>query len=143
MSRIVTTGGSPASQRNALRRTIAEVLRRLAAKREVDAETRDMLACIVLALRGINDNIDQSASAWEKRDYYLKADQFRREWRWVPGTADRLQAVLLAERWAELPAALAELAPRFADVRVVQFTKPASNWEGAYERLTRNGAGRR
>jgi hypothetical protein len=135
MSRIVSTGGTPASQRNALRRTIAEVLRRLAGKREVDAETRDMLACIVLSLRGIHRNIDQSAEAWEKRDYYLKADQFRREWRWVTSTADRLHAILRDEHWHELPGALADLAPRFADVRVTQFTKPASLWNGAYRRL--------
>ncbi len=137
MSRIVSTGGTPASQRNGLRRAIAEILRRLAAKGEIDAEARDMLAFIVLALRGIQNNIDQSASAWEKRDYYLKADQFRREWNWVPGAADRLQAVLRSERWNDLPAELAQLTSRFADVRVVQFTKPTTLWEGAYQRLAR------
>ncbi len=140
MSRIVNSGGTPASQRNALRRTIAEVLRRLASKREIDAEVQDMLAFIVLALRGIHTNIDQSAAAWEKRDYYLKADQFRREWAWVPGTAERLHKILRDERWADLPLELAQLTPRFADVRVVQFTKPASLWEGAWQKLQQNGA---
>ena len=135
MSRIISPGGTPASQRNALRRTIAEVLRRLAAKREIDAEVRDMLAFIVLALRGIHTNIDQSASAWEKRDYYLKADQFRREWAWVPGAAERLHHILRDERWADLPLELAQLSPRFSDIRVVQYTKPASMWEGAFQRL--------
>ncbi len=138
MSRIVNTGGTPASQRNALRRTIAEVLRRLAAKRDIDDEAREMLAFIVVALRGIYTNIDQSANAWEKRDYYLKADQFRREWNWVPGAADRLHGILRDERWADLPMELAQLAPRFADVRVVQFTKPATLWAGAFQRLNQS-----
>ena len=94
-----------------------------------------MIAFIVFSLRGIAASIDKSASAWEKRDYYLKADAFRREWAWVEPAADRLHKLLREERWADLPMELAQLAPQFADVRVTQLTRPATLWEGCYKRL--------
>jgi hypothetical protein len=74
MSRITHIDGTPTQQRNAIRRTIAEILRRLMDKRNIDDETKDMLAFIVFGLRSMDQSIDQSATAWEKRDYYLKAD---------------------------------------------------------------------
>ena len=136
MSRITYSDGTPNQQRNSLRRAIAEVLRRMSAKSSLDAEAQDMAAFIVLALREIAASIDKSASAWEKRDYYLKADAFRRDWEWVGPTADRLHAAIREERWADLIPELAQLAPQFADVRVNQLTRPASLWQGCYKRLT-------
>ena len=135
MSRITYADGSPNQQRNSLRRAIAEVLRRMSTKSSLDAEAKDMIAFIVFSLRGIAASIDKSASAWEKRDYYLKADAFRREWAWVEPTADCLHKLLGEERWADLPMELAQLAPQFADVRVTQLTRPATLWQGCYKRL--------
>jgi len=135
VSRITYSDGSPNQQRNGLRRAIAEVLRRMSAKPSLDAEAQDMLAFIVISLRGIAASVDRSASAWEKRDYYLKADAFRREWLWVEPAADRLHAALREERWADVPLELAQLAPQFANVRVNQLTRPATLWQGCYQRL--------
>ncbi len=135
MSRITHVDGTPASQRNRLRRTIAEILRRLGAKNAVDTETKDMVSFISIALRLMNESIEQSCSAWEKRDYYLKADQFRREWQWLAPTADRLEDLIVTEEWSLLPIELAGLAARFSDVKVNQMTKPASLWQGAYQKL--------
>ena len=135
MSRITYADGNPSQQRNSLRRAIAEVLRRMSAKPALDGEAKDMAAFIVFSLREISASIDKSASAWEKRDYYLKADAFRREWAWVEPAANRLQAMLREERWADLPMEMAQLAPQFADVRVTQLTRPATLWQGCYQRL--------
>lgn len=137
MSRITYADGSPNQQRNSLRRAIAEVLRRMSAKQNLDAEAKDMLAFIVFSLREIAALVDKSAAAWEKRDYYLKADAYRREWDWVESAANRLHDALREERWADLPMELAQLAPQFADVRVTQFTRPATLWQGCYTRLMR------
>ena len=57
MGRIINTA-SPGSERNRLRRTIAEILRHLMFKRGVDDEVKDMTAALVYALRGI------AASRW-------------------------------------------------------------------------------
>jgi hypothetical protein len=135
VSRITYADGSPNQQRNSLRRAIAEVLRRMSAKQHVDAEAKDMIAFIVFSLRQIASLVDKSAAAWEKRDYYLKADAYRREWAWVESAANRLHAALREERWADLPVELAQLAPQFADVRVTQLTRPATLWQGCYTRL--------
>jgi hypothetical protein len=67
------------------------------------------------------------------RDYYLKADAFRRDWAWVELAANRLRRS--EERWADLPVELAQLTPRFADVRVTQLTRPTTLWQGCYKRL--------
>jgi hypothetical protein len=138
VSRITYADGSPNQQRNSLRRAIAEVLRRMSAKSSVDAEVKDMVAFIVFSLREIATSVDKSASAWEKRDYYLKADAFRRDWAWVELTADRLHTAIQEERWADLPQELAQLAPQFADVRVTQLTRPTSLWQGCYKRLVQS-----
>ncbi len=135
MSRITHIDGTPTQQRNAIRRTIAEILRRLMDKQTVDDETKDMLAFIVLGLRSMDQSIDQSAAAWEKRDYYIKADQFRREWLWLPDTANRLDEILHSNDWATAPLELAGLAARFSDVKVNTFTKPPALWQGAYQKL--------
>lgn len=135
MSRITHVDGTPASQRNRLRRTIAEILRRLSAKSKIDVETKDMVSFIIIALRAIHDSIEKSCEAWEKRDYFLKADQFRREWTWLMPTANRLEDLVMTEEWSLLPTELAGLAARFSDVKVNQMTKPASLWQDAYQKL--------
>ena len=135
MSRITHIDGTPTQQRNAIRRSIAEILRRMMEKKAVDDETKDMLAFIVVGLRSMNDSIDSSATAWEKRDYYIKADQLRREWLWLPDTADRLEAILRSNDWATAPIELAGLAARFSDVKVATFTKSPALWQGAYKKL--------
>ena len=135
MSRITYADGTPNQQRNSLRRAIAEVLRRMSGKPSVDAEVKDMVAFIVIALREMAASVDKSATAWEKRDYYLKADAFRRDWAWVESAANRLHATLREERWADLPVELAQLAPQFANVRVTQLTRPTTLWQGCYTRL--------
>jgi hypothetical protein len=143
MSRIIHVDGTPTQQRNAIRRSIAEILRRLMEKKAIDDETKDMLAFIVVGLRSMDQSIDQSASVWEKRDYYLKADQLRREWLWLPDTADRLETILRSNDWATAPIELAGLAARFSDIRIATFTKPPALWQDAYKKLlaapSRNG----
>lgn len=135
MSRITNIDGTPTQQRNAIRRTIAEILRRLMEKKAIDAEAKDMMSFIVFGLRTMDQSIDSSASAWEKRDYYVKADQFRREWLWLPDTANRIDVMIRSNDWATLPLELAGLASRFSDVRISTFTKSPALWQGAYKKL--------
>jgi hypothetical protein len=135
MSRITYIDGTPTQQRNAIRRTIAEILRRLTEKKAVDADTKDMLSFIVYGLRSMDQSIDSSASAWEKRDYYVKADQLRREWLWLPDTANRLDVMIRSGDWATMPIELAGLASRFSDVRISTLTKSPALWQSAYKKL--------
>ena len=134
MSRVINPN-TPGKERNQCRRTIAELLRRISQKREIDADARDMAAAIVYMLREIDDTVDQTTSAWEKRGYWMKADRFRREWEWARESAANLDDVLRHEAWDLLPGLLTDLFPHFADVQVKKMTRPSSHWQGAFQEL--------
>jgi hypothetical protein len=138
MSRVINTS-SPGKRRNQLRRTIAEILRQLMLKRGMDEEVKDMTATVVLALRGIAETIEESTVPWEKRNYFLKADRFRRSWEWTTVHADRLGKLVMDDRWESLPQELSMLARYFNDIRVVKFTRQASAWQGNYALLKGQG----
>ena len=140
MSRVVTVD-SVGSQRHRLRRTIAEALRRLTAKRELDEEARDLAALIVFSLREIDEGVEQTVAAWEKRDYYLKADRFRQDWLWVGGAADELERILRHQAWDRLPAALARLLSHFSDITVNRMVRSERLWQGCDQRLLERPAG--
>ncbi|RME09838.1 MAG: hypothetical protein D6802_10985 [Ardenticatenia bacterium] len=135
MSRLISTHGSPTTQRNRLRRTIAEALRTLMQKQTLDEETRDLAALIWFSLRAIEANIDQSASAWEKRNYYIKADRFRAQWEWLTPMQRRLERILREELWELLPPLLADLSRYFDDITVNRRTRSKELWQGAYQRF--------
>ncbi len=134
MSRLVN-GPNPGTERSQLRRTIAEAMRHLMSKKKLDEESKDLVALIVYSLRGIAQSVDQSARAWEKRDYFVKADRFRTEWDWAEKSANRLEMILRGELWSDLPTALAELAPKFADITVTKFVRTDVMWSGRYRQL--------
>ena len=128
MSRIINTA-NPGKLRNQLRRTIAELLRHMMFKQEIDEESKDMAATLVFCLRGVTETIETTTTAWEKRNYFLKADRFLLEWEWAKPASERLQDLVVNDQWELLPQELAKLAPYFADIRIAKMTRPASIWE--------------
>jgi hypothetical protein len=134
MSRVISIDG-PGKVRNRHRRTIAEALRRLSKKPQLDDEAKDLAALIIFSLHGIADTVDRTTDAWEKRDYFLKAERFREQWRWLEPTADELSGVIHEGQWDQLPSVLAGLMPHFADIRIKQMTRKPTLWQGAYERF--------
>ncbi len=135
MSRVINTNG-PGPRRNQAKRTIAESLRRLRDKPKLDAEAKDLSSAIALALREIVATVEESATAWDDRNYYLKADKFRRDWMWAEQSAGEMTAIIREGRWDSLPPALAKLLPHVADVTITKFTRDPRVWQGAYDRLT-------
>ncbi len=142
MGRLINTD-STGSQRQRWRRTIAEALKRLMQKRELDDEAQDLAALIVHSLREISAGVERSATAWDKRHYYIKADRLRADWEWADRMADRMANLIVVGDWMRLPVVLARLAPRFADVGVSQFTRSAELWKGAHARLLEDEKKRR
>lgn len=134
MGRLISVE-SPSTVRQRWRRTIAEALKRLMAKRDLDEEVKDLSALIVFALREISDGVEQSATVWDKKHYYIKADHLRADWEWAGRAADRMVRLIHVDDWMRLPVVLADLAPRFADVNVSQLTRSEQLWRGAYKRL--------
>lgn len=134
MSRVINTN-SPGKLRNQMMRTSAELLRHLSQKSELDADAKDMAAMLAFCLREIEDGIEESAEAWEKRDYWIKAEQLRQRWGWAGKSATELESLVLNDAWEKLPATMAGLLTHFADITVTKFTRDASVWQGAYGRL--------
>lgn len=134
MSRVINTN-SPTKLRNRNRRTIAEMLWQLSRKNGLDDEAHDMAATVVFALLDIHEGIMQSAEAWEKRGYWVKAERFISEWVWAQEMAANLDDVLRHEAWDLLPGLLMELFPRFDDIEVKSLTRKPEEWRGAYRRL--------
>jgi hypothetical protein len=134
MSRVVNVD-STGKNRNRLMRTAAELLRHLSQKAELDNEAKDMAAHLVFCLRGVDDGIEASAMAWEKRDYWLKADQLRQRWAWAGNSAASLEAMIRNEAWESLPGIMVGLLGHFADIKITKFTRDSSEWHGACQRL--------
>jgi hypothetical protein len=134
MSQIININ-NPSKVRNQNQRTIAEILRRLATKPDLDDEAKDMAAALVFLLREIYAGVDSSAKAWERRGYWMKADRFLREWLWTAEMAANLEDVIRNEAWELLPRLMGDLTPHTSQVQIKSMTRPSSTWQGAYRRL--------
>jgi hypothetical protein len=134
MSRIVNIN-SPTKIRNRNRRTIAEILRLLSKKQMIDDDAKNMISLIVFLLREINSGVEQTIHAWEKRDYWMKAERFLRDWSWTKELAANFEDVIRNEAWDLMPELLAELYPKFTDIQLKTMTRNPSTWKGAHQRL--------
>lgn len=134
MGRVINTD-SPTKIRNQNMRTVAEMLRHLTTKQAIDAEAKDMAATIVYALTEIASIVQSSAESWEKRDYWIKAERFLRDWAWAKEVAANLDDVLRHEAWDLLPKLLMEIAPHVATINVNKFMRKPIIWQGNYDRL--------
>ena len=141
MGRVINTD-STGKQRNQTLRTVAEILRRLSQKQTVDDEVRNMTAMLVFCLREIEAGIDQSATAWEKRDYWVKSEELRQRWMWVGDMADQLRNMIYSEQWTLLPPIMLKLLPRVADIKITKMTRDISLWDGVYNKLMQEKPGK-
>ena len=135
MSRIIQTGDTPAKRRRMHIRSCAEVLRLMALRPEFDDESKDMASFMVFSLRGIFKTIDESAAAWDEKNYWKKAEALRHKWRWTRQAADDIEALILAGSWYELSHHLITLIPHFSDVKISAITRDPDWWCGAHNSL--------
>lgn len=138
MGRVIQTGETAAKRRRAHIRSCAEVLRLMAQRPEFDDESKDMAAFMVFSLRGIFETIDESAAAWDEKNYWKKAEALRHEWRWTRDAADEMESMIRSGSWYELSHYLVSLIPRFADVKVAAITRDSDWWCGAYRSLIKS-----
>lgn len=92
--------------RRRLLRNMSTALNRAKEDGVSEAEKWDIFAFILLCLESIEESVEQTASAWENRGYWVKADQFRLDWEWVSTNKDRAGKCLAAN---DLEGALAVL----------------------------------
>ena len=134
MSRVIHVD-NPGKRRNAARRSIAEILRYLSRKGQIDDEAKDMSAALVFLLTEVKATVDESAAAWEKRGYWMKVERFVRDFEWIPEVAANLDDVIRHNAWDLLPELLADLSPRFDDIKIKTMTRKPTEWRGTYARL--------
>lgn len=120
-----------AKQRRAYIRSCAEVLRGLATLDFEDPEAQDMCAFLVFCLKGIYETINESAGAWDDKNYWKKAEALRERWRWSRKAGLDLEKLVLKNDWETIPDFLITLIPHFADVQVSTMTRDSSWWYGA------------
>ncbi|MEW6404119.1 MAG: hypothetical protein AB1649_20175 [Chloroflexota bacterium] len=135
MSRVINPD-SAGKERTRLIKAIVLAVRELAKQSRVTAETRDLAAFIALALQSIAAGIDVSVAAWEKRDYWVKADKFRMEWMWTGQYASKLKQALLTDDWATIAGMIPQIAQKFNKVVVSENHRLGRPWTGAYKQFT-------
>lgn len=134
MSRVINPENA-GKLRNQHMRTAAELLRRLGQKSDVDAEARDMVATLIYCFREIEDGIEVSMLAWEKRNYWNKVEQFRAQWTWLGIACARLEDLVRTNAWDQLPMQILPLLPHFVEITITKYTRNPETWAGAYDRL--------
>lgn len=113
-------------------KSIVLCIRELAKQTNVTSEAKDQAAYIALALQAISDGIDTSVTAWEKRDYWVKADKFRMEWLWAGQLAEKMKTAVLTDDWAAIAVLMPQLASKFNKIEVSDNHRLGEPWAGAY-----------
>jgi len=136
MSRIINPE-SAGKDRTRLTKGIVLAVRELAQQTSPGAEARDLAAFIALALLIISDGIEVSVVAWEKRDYWVKADKFRMEWAWAGLYGEKMRQAVLSSDWGTVASVAAQTAQKLNKITVPPGHRLGKPWVGAWEELKR------
>lgn len=134
MGRLIKTS-SPGKDRQLFEKGIVLAIRELFKQPGMDSNTNDLLAYIALSLLAINETIDQSVAAWEKRGYWVKADRYRMEWRWAGLQGEALKRALIQEDWAGAVNIVGQVTQKLSSVKVATKNRMGTPWVGSYKRL--------
>lgn len=137
MSRVINPD-SAGKERTRLTKGIVIAIRELVKQAEPNSQTRDLAAFIALALQTIANGIDVSVAAWEKRDYWIKADRFRMEWAWAGQIGAKMERALLDDDWGSVAMLSAQIAQKLQKVKVSENHRMGTPWVGAYRQLKEN-----
>ncbi|MFZ3079403.1 MAG: hypothetical protein WA109_06930 [Bellilinea sp.] len=134
MSRVINPE-SAGKQRNHLTRAIVLAIRELMKQPEPTAQAHDLAAFMTLALEEIAASIDVSVQAWEKRDYWVKADRFRMDWEWAGTLGRSMRNALQSEDWAQIAMNTAKIAQKLNKITIPERNRIGAPWVGAYKRF--------
>ena len=137
MSRVINPD-SAGKERTRLTKAIVIAIRELAKQSEPNEETRDLAAFIAMALQTIADGIDISVAAWEKRDYWVKADRFRMEWAWAGQMGEKIRVAVLNDDWGSVAMLSAQIAQKLQKVKVSEKHRMGKPWVGAWKQLDKS-----
>lgn len=136
MSRVINLD-SAGKERTRLTKAIVIAIRELAKHTEPNTAARDLASFIALALQTIAEGIDVSVMAWEKRNYWVKADHFRMEWAWAGQMGEKLKVAVLNDDWATVAMLSAQIGQKLNKIKVSENHRMGKPWVGAWEQLSR------
>jgi hypothetical protein len=134
MSRVINPNAA-GKERTRLTKAIVVTIRELARQTDPNDTARDMAAFLALALQTIAEGIDVSVAAWEKRDYWVKADRFRMEWAWAGQMGEKMKTAVLEDDWSSIAMLSAQIAQKLSKVNVSEKHRMGTPWVGAWDRL--------
>lgn len=126
---------SAGKDRPRLTKSIVLAMRELMKQSQPDDISRDLAAYIAIALLTIAEGIDASVEAWEKRDYWVKADRFRMEWEWAGRLGDQMRAAVLSDDWAGVARAAVQVGGKLSSVKIAEKHRLGTPWVGAWKEL--------
>jgi hypothetical protein len=126
---------NPSTQRTQSIRMIASMLGEYSRANRTGQDALDMAAFILGQLKNLSDSIDQTALAWEKRDYWVKADAFRRQWSWVEKPFRTLKDSLSKGDIPALAGILQELSRVLPAEKTIPKKTPVLPWSGSWKRM--------
>jgi hypothetical protein len=130
---------SAGKERTQLARGVVLAVRELLLQSDTGNQALDLAAFIALSLDAISKTVDPSVEAWEKRGYWVKADQFRMEWAWADRLSHELKLALTASDWARVAQAAVQIAQKLSAVKLPQRHRLGAPWVGAWARLNKKG----
>lgn len=124
---------SGSSLRNRICKEIVLTIRSLMVQPQPDESSKDMVAFIILSLEKIQDITDQTVSAWEKKDYWVKADKYKLEWVWVEDYSNQLLGALNQDQWTEIALLIAQIGQKLKNISVSPKNRLGTPWIGAFK----------
>lgn len=134
MSRVINPN-SAGKERNRLKKGVVIALRELTLQKDFNSTSRDIAAFIYYALDGIDQTIEVATTAWEKRNYWLKADRFRLEWEWVKNSRANIYTGLVDDDVVALAREFASISSKVSDLKVSPRHRMGTPWIGAWEKF--------
>ena len=127
--RIINTDTAGKKRQQHLR-TMAEMVKRLP---EVSVEEGlDMGAYMLSLLSEIMEGIEKSCESWDFRGYYMKSEQLRQRWLWVPRSHQNIEEALESKNVDELILAILSVYPHIQHITVKKTTRDPSLWSGKF-----------
>ncbi|MBN1265348.1 MAG: hypothetical protein JXA25_07635 [Anaerolineales bacterium] len=131
MSRIINTESNN-TQRKKLLEGMAAALRYASVTKMEEKEQQDILAFLVLSLKSIENLNEKTIIAWEKRGYWIKADRFRMDWRWVQNALQELECSFSKEDIQSSILTAAGLAQHLTDINLSSQKRSMRPWINAW-----------
>lgn len=122
------------NQRSSYLRFISTALERYDNNKTTIEEKRDITVFVLLTLLEIQKSIQKTIQPWEKRGYWVKADQFRAEWQWVDLVCNGLQKKIRQQEWSMLGSELSVIRKACLDFPPYQRLQVKDPWKGSWQK---------